>query len=547
MTTTAAMNTTEAQAIYCYSYQRISTKNQLKGGGIKRQHDLSAAFCAEKGWVMDTTFSLTDVGTSAYHSKNLDSRAALGSFLNAVDNGLIRKPAVLLVESLDRISRANIMEALELFIRILNSGISICTYMDRMIYSKESIQSNFGPLLISITIMCRAHEESEIKSKRIKTGWQHIRDKIKAGKIAHKGIYPQWIDISTGKPVVIENEAEKIREVFDLCINKNMSYAAISKHLTEKYNGKFKVSPPLLKRIFHSKRVLGIYEPHEANTSGRTRVDIPTNELIHAFPAIIDEETYYAAKAAIKKRMYIGTGRPPKKEINFFRRTLQCSGCGYAISMATTTTSKPVYRCWRKLRNHSDCKQKSVIQVTHFQPILLYAISLIDKDDMLESAANSKKVKLSKAINNKQVELEDKKTRKDNLAKLVAAGSETGVEMVVELENEIKPIRQEIESMKNQLEMLNSPTMAASIDHANEFGRKFILGQATKDDQEPFSLALRNLIEKIVIHSPENTRQRTIAVIHLLSGIDIKVVVEKDYSAEIFKGKKRIGRFAPKG
>ena len=148
-----AMDTTIARTTYCYSYHRISTLKQKKGGGIKRQIEDSEAFCNEQGWTMDTSFKLTDIGKSAFHGKGLDDKAALGSFLNAVDNGLIRRPAILLVESLDRLSRANIMDALELFIRILNTEISICTYHDRMIYSKESIEANFGPLLISITIL----------------------------------------------------------------------------------------------------------------------------------------------------------------------------------------------------------------------------------------------------------------------------------------------------------------------------------------------------------------------------------------------------------
>ncbi len=193
-----AMDTTLTRTTYCYSYHRISTKRQLKGGGIERQLEASAAFCEEKGWAMDTTFQLTDIGKSAFHGKNLDDKAALGSFLNAVDQGLIKRPAVLLVESLDRISRANIMDALELFIRILNTGITICTYIDRMVYSKEELQNNFAPLIISITLMCRSHDESEIKSRRIKTSWKQMREKAKNNDgLMHKHVYPAWIDIST--------------------------------------------------------------------------------------------------------------------------------------------------------------------------------------------------------------------------------------------------------------------------------------------------------------------------------------------------------------
>ncbi|MGO0309847.1 recombinase family protein [Endozoicomonas acroporae] len=536
MTIIKTMDSTITRTTYCYSYHRISTRNQLKGGGIKRQIEDSSRFCEAQNWVMDTTFKLTDIGTSAYHGKNLDDRAALGSFLKAADDGLVKRPAVLLVESLDRLSRANIMDALELFIRILNAGISICTYHDRMIYSKESIQANFGPLLISITIMCRAHEESETKSKRVKRSWIQMREKIRNGGIGSKKIYPKWISTESGRPEIIESEAKIIREIFDLCVNHNMSYTDIIVEMRKRHNNNINLRSYQLNRLFRHKNVLGIY-----CTTGAQ-----AGEEIKAYPAIISEDMYYKAKALIKERISVRVGQPTKYEINFFKTKLSCGDCGYAITSNRANRSTS-YLCREKLKTKTACKQSSKITAKKFQPVLLYAISLIDKDDMLESAANSKKAKLSKAINTKQAELEDKQTRMDNLADLVAAGSKKGVQMVVQLEGEVDTILQDIATMQDQLDMLNSPTMAASIDHANEFGRKFILGQATKEDQEPFVQALGNIVEKIVIHSPEKEGQRTIAIIKLLSGIDIRVVVEKDYSADIFKGKKRIGRFTPKG
>ncbi len=135
----------------------------------------------------------------------------------------------------------------------------------------------------------------------------------------------------------------------------------------------------------------------------------------------------------------------------------------------------------------------------------------------------------------------------DNLADLVAAGSKKGVQMVVQLENEIETIKEEMASIDDQLDMLNSPTMAASINHVNAFHQRFLLGKVSKEDQQPFIEALRNIVDRIFIYSPENEDQRTTAIIHLLSGIQIKVVVAKDYSATIYNGKKRIGRYTPKG
>ena len=541
MTIRKAMDTTISRTTYCYSYQRISSKKQLKGSGINRQVEASVALCEQNGWRLDTSFHLTDIGKSAFHGKHLDDKAALGGFLKAVDEGLIKRPAVLLVESLDRLSRENIMDALELFIRILNTGITIYTSIDRVTYNREDIKTNFGPLIISITILCRAHEESLIKAERTKKSWKHQRKKIASGEIGHKNIYPWWIDISSGKPLVIESKAKMVREMFYLCTEKNLSYAMITETMVKKYGKELQFSPTTLKRLFSSKKVLGIYEPAEIFYTDSGKRLMAVNEEINAYPAIIDEKTFYAAQAAIKGRIIKASGRPSKNRINFFKSMLACE-CGGAYVMAASGKKRDnVYRCNDKYR-YRECNNKTNLMVYRFQPVLLKAIAVIDKDDMLVSASNTKQAKLSKELAGKQAELLDKQTRMDNLAELVAAGSNKGVQMVVELEKDIESIHQEIAAIQDQLDMLASPTMAASIEHINAFHQRFQLEKATIDDHVPFIEALQNTIEKIVIHSPEKEGQRTIAVIHLLSGIRIRVEVFKDYTAYVYKGRKCILR-----
>lgn len=217
-----------AVTMYCYSYYRISSPSQAKGSGIKWQVEAAEKTRDENGWTIDTSFHLTDIGISAYHSRNLDDRAALGGFIKTAESGLIKQPAVLLVESLDRFSRANIMDALELFIRILNLGISIYTHYDRIHYSKESIQANFGPLLISITIMCGLTKRVLSKLHEPKLDGNRWLTEWRREVLAVSPFYPLWISIENDKPEIIKSEACIVREIFDLCIEQNMSYSAIA-------------------------------------------------------------------------------------------------------------------------------------------------------------------------------------------------------------------------------------------------------------------------------------------------------------------------------
>ena len=167
-----------AQLVHSYSYTRISTKTkrQRKGDGIPRQLRLASEFSAKKGWILNTDFTLIDIGKSAYHGSNLDDNAALGTFINAIENDLIQRPAVLLVESLDRLSREKIPKALQLFLTILNHGVSICTHFDGQIYSEKSIQEDTYPILMAIFI-CHG---------RMKKAQPKLAEKKKAGRSPEK-------------------------------------------------------------------------------------------------------------------------------------------------------------------------------------------------------------------------------------------------------------------------------------------------------------------------------------------------------------------------
>ncbi|MFK0573972.1 recombinase family protein [Endozoicomonas sp.] len=530
-TAIATAITETVRIIYCYSYQRISSKKQLRGTGITRQLESSAAVCEEKGWTLDTTFRLTDIGKSAFHGRHLDDKAALGGFLKAVDDGLIKRPAVLLVESLDRLSRENIMDALELFIRILNTGISIYTTIDRITYNREDIKSNFGPLIISITILCRAHEESLIKSERTKKSWHYAAERLKAGGIGRSNIYPHWIDISSGKPLIIEKEANIIRSVFDLCIDENMSYAQITQHLVAKHGNKYRISPAGLKKLFTKKRVLGIYERNY--------------EDIKSYPAIIEEARFYAAQAAIKNRIKRSNGRKTSSCLNFFKSLLKCGCCNAAVVISGSNSIYQSFRCNGRYR-YKNCENKLTLSVKKFQPILIKAVACIDKDDLLASASNRKKLTLTKALNAKEAELEDKQTKIGNLAALVEAGSTTGVQRVVALESEINDLQQEMLSIQDQLDMMNSPILEASLDHINSFHQRFQLDKVSSEDQRPFIDAVSTTIEMIVINPSPEKGQLAIVNIRLLSGIELRLVVFKTYAALLYRGSKCLLRIEPR-
>src|SRR5271157_860203 len=160
-----------------YSYIRFSTPDQERGDSLRRQTELSKAYAERHELELDTTLSLRDLGISAFNGAHR-GKGKLGEFLKLVDRGTISVGSVLLVESFDRLSREEITEALEQFLSLIRKGIRIVTLADQRSYTKETINSDMGQLIVSITIMSRAHEESLIKSQRVRAAWDKKRAKI---------------------------------------------------------------------------------------------------------------------------------------------------------------------------------------------------------------------------------------------------------------------------------------------------------------------------------------------------------------------------------
>src|SRR5437016_5855253 len=97
-----------------FSYMRFSDKKQAKGDSLRRQLEWGPALCRDQGWNLDERFELADEGVSAFRGANATT-GALSRFLQAIRKGKVKEGDVLLVESLDRISRQDIDPSWELF------------------------------------------------------------------------------------------------------------------------------------------------------------------------------------------------------------------------------------------------------------------------------------------------------------------------------------------------------------------------------------------------------------------------------------------------
>lgn len=282
-----------------YSYIRFSTPEQSKGDSLRRQTAATTEYCKRNGLILDTSLSLQDLGVSAFRSSNLRD-GALGGFIRAVDDGKILPGSTLIVESLDRLSRAEVVDALELFLSLIRKGVRLVTLTPQEMFERSNIDTT--KLIIALTIMSRAHEESATKSERVGKAWAEKRKRAGTEILTARG--PAWLklNLETQRFEIIADKAETVRRIFRLCADGHGSAVIATRFNEERV-------PPIgrqprwhcsyVKKILSNRSVLGEYQPHTGRAGARKTVGEP---IPNYYPAIIDEAEFYEARQATAGR-----------------------------------------------------------------------------------------------------------------------------------------------------------------------------------------------------------------------------------------------------
>lgn len=217
-----------------YSYMRFSDPRQASGHSSERQMAYAARWAAEHGLRLDESLSLRDEGLSAYHQRHVKS-GALGVFLAAVEQGRIPPGSVLVVEGLDRLSRAEPIQAQAQLAQIVNAGITVVTASDGKTYSRERLKANPMDLVYSLLVMIRAHEESDTKSKRVLASIRRQCEGWLAGTyrgLIRNGKDPVWLRRVDGRWEEIPERVAAAREGLRLYL-RGYGATKIIERLTE--------------------------------------------------------------------------------------------------------------------------------------------------------------------------------------------------------------------------------------------------------------------------------------------------------------------------
>lgn len=294
-----------------FSLIRFSSTKQATGDSRRRQLEWSRAWADRHHYHLDESLHADKLAVSAFRSANVE-KGPLAAFLDMIERGRVPKGSVLLVESLDRLSRAQLDDARELFRKIIKSGVDIVTMIPERRYGPDSLNNIFD-LVEPLLIMSRAHEESLTKSRRIEEQWSQRRKQASRDKPLNS-LGPAWLRLEESdngrRWELIQDRAAVVRRIFKLCIEGHGLHAIAQRLNREKVplmrpqwaKEKWQTrewGPTYISNILHNRAVLGEIQPHVMKDGKRVAIGEP---LQGYYPRVVSDAVFHRAAAATAAR-----------------------------------------------------------------------------------------------------------------------------------------------------------------------------------------------------------------------------------------------------
>lgn len=502
-----------------YSYLRFSDPRQASGSSADRQLQYAQKWAADRGLLLDESLSLRDEGLSAYHQAHV-KQGALGVFLVAVDEGRIPVGSVLIVEGLDRLSRAEPIQAQAQLAQIINAGITVVTASDGREYNRAGLKAQPMDLVYSLLVMIRAHEESDTKSKRVKASIRRLCEGWKAGTyrgLIRNGKDPQWLRWDGEAWQLIPERVEAVRYALELYKQGEGATRAVRK-LAERGHvlSDWGIAGQQIYRLVKLPALRG---------AKRISVDGEDYLLEGYYPPVLTDAEFQDLQAASSTR-HGRRGAPDIVGLVTGLGIAVCGYCGTAVVaqnlLSRAREDGTVADGHRRLNctsysNSSGCKAASCSVVPIEKALLSYCSDQMNLTRLLEPADDGRQLRQRlQACRTKETEVERQLQRVTEalLADDQGAAPLAFVRKARELEAELKQLQAEAAQLEREQAVVGQVQTPAGA----EFWRK--LAVEAQDIRSPAREQLRQLVldtfSRITVYARGLVPDPKSKVIHLV-------------------------------
>ncbi|MFT3988675.1 recombinase family protein [Aestuariivirga sp.] len=327
-----------------YSYLRFSTPEQIKGDSHRRQAQMANDYADRHGLELQDA-SYEDLGVSAYRSANAET-GRLGEFMEAVKIGAVPQGSWLLIESMDRLSRAKPRKAVRLLEQICEAGIVVVTLADGRVYDERTLDDDPMAFMYAFMVAIRANEESATKARRLRAVWQQKR--INAPKRILTKRAPSWLRVMGDGPErrfeVIEEKAAIVRRVFAMAaggIGQHKIAETLNREGLPTADGAKHWHKSIIAKWLRSPSVIGTYVPHTIDPTAKHKLRHPESPVDNYYPAIVSRELYEAVNAlhgGERKSRSVHDGR--RGVVSLLAGLARCASCGGTMTRVNKASPK---------------------------------------------------------------------------------------------------------------------------------------------------------------------------------------------------------------
>ncbi len=456
----------------------------------------------------DIIISEEDIYEEAISGESLYARPEMLKLLQQIDNGFY--DAVLCVD-IDRLGRGGMSDQGIIFETFKNSDTKIIT--PRKIYD---LNDEFDEDNIEFESFM-ARRELKIIKRRLKRG---TKKSIEEGCYLANAPFGYKNTVVNKKHTleIVESEAEIVRMIFDMYVNKGMgcqtiAYAVNAMGVKPRRADSFSRTSIMfiLKNNVYIGKIVWDKKTHiRKNTRGNSKHITIYNdkdkwtvtEGLH--PPIIDKELWDKAQSIIETRWHPPTNTGEIK--NMLSHLLYCGNCGKLMARGTARTNYPPYRI-----PYYKCTNKGCIKSTQCEYVNEAVINILKNQyiEMVVDIASKNNIhyidysQQIRGINNEIGKLDKQMNKLHDLL-------EQGVYDINTFMERQKNINQRKGELTQQLEAITDKTKENKyIDEKATIDRiKNVLDVYENSTPQECNLLLRSIIDKIIYHKNPDDKMK---------------------------------------
>ncbi|EPO0019389.1 recombinase family protein [Vibrio vulnificus] len=323
-------------------YCRVSSGKQLSGLSLELQNDrvvLEQLATQYQTTVSDRVYQ--DAGVSSFKGANAKT-GELARLLKDIESNLVVSGDVLVLRSLDRLSRQNLTASEVLYNTIINAGVFIHTTIDNHLYKKDCPMSSILATLALKTANEESSKKSHLTNRYAAHRIQQHQDGVRVDGYSYDvaiGRHPFWVHVDTTTKTVREHPVNWA--IAKSLVKATLQGDGVGTVLRLARTHGLDITYSTVAKMFNSRSIYGVLEINHAGTD---------HVLEGYYPALVTEQEYYQIRAIKESATKVSNNQRKRVSILGGIQRLYCDCCGSVMVIARNVKQQvEYYRCSNRL------------------------------------------------------------------------------------------------------------------------------------------------------------------------------------------------------